>query len=746
MLQTRNEDRPKTLVMILLSLVLILFFTSKSWATLDFEAFRTYDAPGSIDLVLADLNHDNILDVITGNLDVHYLGDPPISIRMGNGDGTFGPATDYVLEAAVSIAVADLNHDTHPDLAAANGVAVSVLIGSSNGIFDPAVNYEVGAHTTSVEIGDLNNDGHEDLVLTCYADYTSGGYWVSVMEGNGDGTFASPVNYDVGDFPRSTAIADTNGDNFLDLVVANVNSDNVSVLMNNGDGTFAAAINYATGNKPTFVTAADINNDHHVDLIVANYADNNISVFMNNGDGTFGDPVYYGVGEKPSCVAAADLNHDNQADLVVTNSYYMTSSISVLIGHGDGTFDSAVDSAAGADPYAIAIGDLNGDTHPDLASTASGISIAIGNGDGTFQTPASYATSNYPKSVDIGDFNNDNHPDLTIATWPVSVLLGNTNGTFTAAANFNAGGDDVAITDLNGDNQQDMLLLSHSGGSVSALTGNGDGTFNTAVYYPVGDLPLTFSLADLNGDTFSDLVITYDFSYENSFYFSVLLGSGDGTFQPAINDSTANTALSLGISDLDGDHIPDMVVTHLSSIDNVSVMRGNGDGTFTPAGTFTVNDIPFFAAISDLDGDHIPDLVTANTDLIGALESNTVAVLTGNGDGTFGSAVYYNVGKYPQSIAIADLDGDDIPDLAVANKNTNNVSLLTGNGDGTFAKAVNYVAGTDPIDVAIIDIDNDNRPDLVIPNNSANTVTVLINHSVFPSATAATTNLVDWND
>ena len=117
-----------------------------------------------------------------------------------------------------------------------------------------------------------------------------------------------------------------------------------------------------------------------------------------------------------------------------------------------------------------------------------------------------------------------------------------------------------------------------------------------------------------------------------------------------------------------------------------------------------------------------------------------------DGDGTFGSAVYYNVGKYPQSIAIADLDGDDIPDLAVANKNTNNVSLLTGNGDGTFAKAVNYVAGTDPIDVAIIDIDNDNRPDLVIPNNSANTVTVLINHSVFPSATAATTNLVDWND
>src|ERR1039457_4989139 len=148
-------------------------------------------------------------------------------------------------------------HDGKLDLAAANGVGVSVLLGNGDGAFQPAVTYAAGTYTESIAVGDFNGDGKLDLVVT---NNLSSGGTVSVLLGNGDGTFQAPRNYNVGTYPYSVAVGDFNGDGKPDLVVTNNTSstaDSVSVLLGNGDGTFQPALNSAAGTDLLSVAVGD---------------------------------------------------------------------------------------------------------------------------------------------------------------------------------------------------------------------------------------------------------------------------------------------------------------------------------------------------------------------------------------------------------------------------------------------------------------------------------------------------------
>ena len=267
-------------------------------------------------------------------------------------------------------------------------------------------------------------------------------------------SFAAARMSDVGLRPFSVAVNDFNGDSKLDLVVANEGSHpdhdggGVSVFMSKGDGTFQAGANYGAGTNLSTVAAGDLNGDSKPDLIVA-YADGRVSMLLGNGDGTFQVGSNSSAGTNPVFVAVSDFNGDGKLDLAIANSG--SDNVSVLLGRGDGTFRAPVGYDAGSGPQFVAVGDFNGDGKLDLTvanmgrydqstheMTNSSVSVLLGKGDGTFQRAINYDEGTNPFSVAVGDFNNDGKLDLAIAhlgsPGSVSVLLSKGDGTFQAGA------------------------------------------------------------------------------------------------------------------------------------------------------------------------------------------------------------------------------------------------------------------------------------------------------------------------
>jgi uncharacterized protein (TIGR03437 family) len=336
------------------------------------------------------------------------------------------------------------------------------------------------------------------------------------------------ANYPAGLNPGSLAIGDFNGDGKADLTVANSRSNNVSVLLGNGNGTFQAAVNYAAGATPRLVAVGDFNGDGKADLAVANWDSNNVSVLLGNGNGTFQPAVSYAAGSGPTIIVIRDFNGDGKADLIVAN--HNSHNVSVLLGNGNGTFQPAVSYATDTSPCELSAGDLNGDHKADLVMSnwaGSSVSVLLGNGNGTFQPEVNYATGSGPGSAAIGDFNGDGKADLAVANWnsvSVSMLLGNGNGTFQPAMNTALGSapESITIGDLNGDGKADLVVSNWNSASVSVLLGNGNGTFQRVVNYAVGISPWRVAVGDFNGDGRADLAVA---NY-NSNHVSVLLGTG----------------------------------------------------------------------------------------------------------------------------------------------------------------------------------------------------------------------------
>lgn len=357
--------------------------------------------------------------------------------------------------------------------------------------------------------------------------------------------FLSAVTYDSGgEGPISVAVADVNRDGTPDLVVANVCSDNgctdgaVGVLLGHGDGTFQPATTYDSGGSDASSAAvADVNGDGKPDLVVTNFYSDTVGVLLGNGDGTFQPVVTYGTagsgGSNPYSVAVADVNGDGKPDLVVINyamANFLSKTVAVLLGNGDGTFQPAVAYGSGGEtPISVAIADVNGDGEPDLlvanfrasSQNLNGtVGVLLGNGDGTFQSPVAYASGGTGGplsggSVAVADVNGDGKPDLLVANegnGSVGVLLGNGDGTFQPVVTYGSGGsgaNSVAVADVNGDGKPDLLVATSLSNTVGVLLGHGDGTFQSAVTYGVGGFNRTSSVAvaDVNGDTRPDLLV-----------------------------------------------------------------------------------------------------------------------------------------------------------------------------------------------------------------------------------------------
>jgi hypothetical protein len=348
----------------------------------------------------------------------------------------------------------------------------------------------------AVAIGDLNGDGKPDLaVATPPADLRRGPSSVSVFLNRGDGRLEPRVDYAVGAEPVSVAIGDLNGDGKPELATANVRGSNLSVLVNRGDGSFDARRDYRTIKYPQSVAIADLNGDGKPDLATAKDATasaaDTVSVLLNRGDGTFQARRDRGGSNGGHSIAIADLNGDRKPD-IVTGRY--GDGVSVVLSGSGGRFGTKREylTESAATSNSVKIGDLNGDGKPDLASASplggfaadgsstSSVSVLLNRGDGSFEATRDYVPGRGTRSVAVGDLNCDGRPDLVTAnsgdpnldpTGSVSVLLNKGRNLFAAKRDFRAGRSpaSVAVGDLNGDHKPDLVTANAGADTLSVL-------------------------------------------------------------------------------------------------------------------------------------------------------------------------------------------------------------------------------------------------------------------------------------
>jgi hypothetical protein len=397
-------------------------------------------------------------------------------------------------------------------------------------------------------------------------------------------------------------------------------------------------------------------------------------------------------------------------------------------------------------------GSFRGSSQPGSPLFLSAVTYASGGGS--------------PSSVAIEDMNGDGRPDLVVANTDsntVGILSGNGNGTFQTAATYDVGGQfpvSVAVGDLltppgklevvvaNGcANPNTCSSSDESGVAVLFAFGN-----PTAVTYRSGGSGIqSVKIADVNSDGIPDLLVAHLCANANvtkcttSTHGSVgvLVGHDDIFTLIGTHSSGGFQTGSLAVADVNADGQPDLVVANTCaragssgcSNGSVAVLLGNGDGTFEKAVTYPAGFFPISVAVADVNGDGKPDVVVTNNQDGG---SGSVGILLGNGDGTFASVVNYASGGFsPQSVAVADLDGDGKLDLLVSNSSSNNVGVLLGNGDGTFGAPLTYsTGGNAPLSVSIADVNGDGKPDLVVVNSGSNNVGVLLNNTGVHSSTS----------
>ncbi len=504
-----------------------------------FSFLAQYDSGGGVtsSVVVADVNGDGKPDLLIANvcdaeLDCQY---GTIGVLLGNGDGTFQPAVSYDSGGlgADFLAVADVNGDGKPDIIVANRCDeisgncangnVGVLLGNGDGTFQPAVTYNSGVYGAvySVAVADLKGTGKLDLVLAvdCSEESCNSGTAVDVLFGNGDGTFQPAVTYASGGLDaNSVAVADINGDGKPDIIVTNSCADstcangNVGVLLGNCDGTFQPAVTYGSGGLDAdSVAVADVNGDGKPDLLVANNcafdqlecANGSAGVLLGNGDGTFQSAVsYLSPGQSAETLMVGDVNQDGKPDLLVYNDSVLTFGpydgvVNLMLGNGDGTFQAAsgydfgVGGSAHAPGDAFALADVNGDGKPDLLVTSTcGPDSCNIGGVGVFLN-----ISLAPASTTLSTSSN---PAVTGKSVTFTVAVSSPAGTPTGKVQFLNNGTVLATRWLtSGTARYTTSKLPAGANSITAVY-EGDSKHNSNTSTPVNQFMLAASTIQLS--------------------------------------------------------------------------------------------------------------------------------------------------------------------------------------------------------------------------------------------------------
>lgn len=350
-----------------------------------------------------------------------------------------------------------------------------------------------------------------------------------------------------------------------------------------------------------------------------------------------------------------------------------------------------------------------------------------------FDVAVNFDTGLFASGVAIGDFNRDGLADMAVTNQNsanVSVLPGDGKGGFGGKTDFAVGGPPqrIATADLDGDGTLDLVLPLQAADAVAVLWGDGKGGFSAPAMFAVSGGPFMPVVADFNGDGHLDVAVTT--RTEGSRRVAVLLGTGIRSFRTAsFYGLFQNAPAALGVGDFNRDGLLDLAVgggtNAPAGSNNLSIFLADGKDGFGTPSVYTVGPDPQSMSVADLNGDGLLDIAISNSLPRGT--NSTVSVLFGDGKGTFRERLPLEIGVTGRGTGVADFNGDGSPDLVIANNDSNTVSVLLGDGRGHFAARADFKVGTGPRKLTVGDLNGDGRADIVVPNTGSNNVSVLIN-------------------
>ena len=699
-------------------------FSGAQTSDVSFQARRDFFATGRAGGAAAgDFRGNGSKDlIVTNSLSTSTV----VDMVRSNGDGTFAAPVPFPTggRAPSGVVLGDLNNDGKVDVVVANFLSnnVGVLLGNGNGTLQAPRLSSVGANPVAVALGDFNNDGKADVAVT-----NSSSNSVTILLGNGDGSLRPGTTVPVGIQPLSLIAGKFHGNGNVDIIVANSGTDqndgSLSILTGNGNGTFQAPSDILTGGRPSSVVSAQLNGDLLPDLAVVDASRSVVLTELGLGNGAFRSSGSVQTQQTPVSVTVGDFHgNGRQADLAVISNA-QTNTVTVFLNSGNGNFSSGLTPpfAVSQNPTALVAADFNQDGKTDIVtgSDLGDISVLLGTGFGRFVSASTFFVGNQPEYVLATDLNRDGKLDVVVANEnsnTISVLLGAGNGTFGPKVDIPVGTNpfSVAVGDFNVDQIPDLAVansghFSDDRGSISILLGNGDGTYRAPKNILVGNVPAFVSVADFNKDGKPDLAVAN--FVDNT--VSILRGNGDGSFgaPSTLSFPPFSQIITVHTIDVDGDHNQDLVVGGGS---DVWVSQRQWTGRLRPTATGHTGFTGEFT-VGDFNGDDSPDL--AIVDLNQNQSQFTAVVLLNNGNGIFNTVASIPVfGTFATQIIAADLNGDGKLDLAVTGLNTLSVAVLTGNGDGSFNASPNANFGSTVFaqSLAAGDFNRDGKSDLVV--------------------------------
>lgn len=668
--------------------------------------FTQYMSDNPLTLV-PDINGDGRADLIVSVFDPN-TAQYTLEVRFGQADGSFAgpvPLGSFALQASANFVLAgDFNHDGYTDLILMGGEPSSqnlfqVLMNDGTGHFTLASTGVLPSAATvavSAATGDFDGDGKLDFVYGAAAN----GEALSLFLGNGDGTFSNPVPLGpTGGQVFSPSAADLNADGRTDLVYVFApfsGGNQIRELISSSGGGFT---DLPISNLPSPTqgfAVADFNNDHIPDIFAVD-ANGLGRAYLGAGNGTFpsaGTPIFAcdGFLAAPPLVAG-DFDSDGNVDVVTRLTTSGPDEMLLLFGDGKGNFTGQRTTSEHS--FVLQVGDVNGDGIPDIFSlTDQGFGypyVVLGRKDRNFPS-AQILLPNQWGLLSAGDVFQDGFTDLLVggsdegSSVPGNIYHSQPNGTF--AQQGQAPSFSTVLVDLNGDGMPDMVGF--SGTNLFIWQGDGSGFFGAAISaIPLPDGFQQFYFRDMDGDGHIDIVLPG----------VILYGKGNFQFDPVPITFLQNFV----VGDFDGDGIPDIATAS-------GVMFGQGNRSFTaPLGTTPLpNPAPIFPTqvAVDINHDGMDDLV------IGASPEIEIYISAGRQGFIQDQALLVNgYGVTLSSLAVADFNGDGLPDIAAGLVGYNDVVLFFDDGTGKY-QVTSYDIGINAVASITADFNHDGKPDL----------------------------------